>query len=85
MRRAIFAHDVTPLLRGWSRGDAQVLNRIVGFADRNVRRIADRCLAREYSIQTVQPTAFINEAHLLLIDVQHVRYREPRGDRRDAT
>ncbi len=91
MRRAILAHDVTPLLRGWSRGDAQVLNRLVGFVYRKVYRIAHRCLAREYPIQTVQPTALINEAYLRLITVQRDwrlgmtwLYRQPRGDRRDA-
>lgn len=74
MRRAAFAHDVTPLLRGWSRGDAQVLNRLVGFVYRRVQRIVHPCMACEYSIQPVQPTALINEAYLPSVC----------GDRRDA-
>lgn len=76
MRRAIVAHDVTPLLRGWSRGDAQVLNRLVAFVYRKVHRIAWLGMAREYPIQNWQPTALINEAYLSSIDVQHVRWQD---------
>ncbi len=74
MRRAILAHDVTPLLRGWSRGDAQVLDRLVGFVYRKVYRIAHRCLAREYPSQTLQSTALSNKAYPAPVC----------GDRRDA-
>lgn len=76
MRRAIFAHDVTPLLRGWSRGDAQALNRLAPLVCRELYRVAHHCLAREYPIQTVQPTALINEAYLPSVDVQHVRWQD---------
>jgi len=76
MRRAIFAHGVTPLLRVWSGGDAQALNRLGGFVYPKVHRIACRCMARENPNQTVQATAPVNEAYLELADVQHAHWHD---------
>lgn len=76
MRRSATAHDVTPLLRAWSEGDARALNRLVPFVYRELHRIARRCMARENPNQTLQATALVNEVYLRLVDVQQIRWQD---------
>ena len=64
MRRSATAHDVTPLLRGWSGGDAQAPDRLLPFAYRELHRIARSCMSRKSPNQTLQATALVNEAYL---------------------
>ena len=76
MRRSATARDVTPLLRAWSEGDDEALNRLVPVVYRELHRIARRCMARENPNQTLQATALVNEAYLRLVDVQRIRWQD---------
>jgi RNA polymerase sigma factor (TIGR02999 family) len=76
MRRPASAHDVTPLLRAWSEGDEQALERLIPSVYRELHRIARGCMARENPNQTLQATALVNEAYLRLVDVRHVHWQD---------
>jgi len=76
MRRAASAHDVTPLLRAWSEGDAQALNRLVPLVYRELHRIARGCMARERPNHTLQATALVNETYMRLVDAQEVSWQD---------
>jgi RNA polymerase sigma-70 factor (ECF subfamily) len=76
MRRSATAHDVTPLLRAWSEGNEQALERLIPLVYRELHRIARGCMARENPNQTLQATALVNEAYLRLVDVQHIRWQD---------
>lgn len=76
MRRAATVHDVTPLLRAWSEGDEQALERLIPLVYRELHRIARGCMARENSNQTLQATALVNEAYLRLVDARQVHWQD---------
>jgi RNA polymerase sigma-70 factor (ECF subfamily) len=76
MRRSATAHDVTPLLRAWSEGNEQALERLIPLVYRELHRIARGCMARENPNQTLQATALVNEAYLRLVDVRHVHWQD---------
>ena len=60
--------DVTELLRRWSDGDQQSLDRLIPLISRELHRIARSFFDRERLDHTLQPTALVNEAYLRLID-----------------
>ena len=76
MRPSATAHDVTPLLRAWSEGNEQALERLIPLVYRELHRIARGCMARENPNQTLQATALVNEAYLRLVDVRHVHWQD---------
>ena len=60
--------DVTLLLRKWSDGDPQALDKLMPLVIDEVRNLARKALALEAPGHTLQPTALVNEAYLRLID-----------------
>ena len=50
----------------WRRGDEAALGRLMPLVHRELRRIAQRCMAREAAGHTLQATALVNEAYLRL-------------------
>ena len=52
------------------------LSRLVPVVERELHRIAQRCMAGERVGHTLQATALVNEAYLRLIDVQHVDWQD---------
>ena len=76
MRRSATAHNVTPLLRAWSEGNEQALERLIPLVYRELHRIARGCMARENPNQTLQATALVNEAYLRLVDARHVHWQD---------
>jgi RNA polymerase sigma factor (TIGR02999 family) len=62
------ASPVTQLLRQWSAGDKQALDRLMPLVYDQLRKIASRCLASERPGHTLRATALVNEAYLRLID-----------------
>lgn len=69
-------HELTELLRKWSDGDRKALTRVVDAAYPELRKIARRCLSREYSEHTIQATALVHEAYLRIVDIRQVRWEE---------
>lgn len=58
--------DVTQLLRQWRNGDGHALDRLTPLVYGELRKLAASYLRRERAGHTLQPTALLNEAYLLL-------------------
>ena len=67
---------VTGLLLAWGRGDETAFGRLMPLVHRELRRIAQRCMAREPTGHTLQATALVNEAYLRLVDARDVDWRD---------
>jgi RNA polymerase sigma factor (TIGR02999 family) len=67
--------EVTGLLLAWRGGDEAALSRLIPLVERELHRIARRCMAGERKGHSLQATALVNEAYLRLIDVQHVDWQ----------
>ena len=70
------ARDVTQLLRAWSEGDQQALEKLTPLVYRELHRRAHRQMAQERSGQTLQTTALVNEIYMQLIDLRGVSWRD---------
>ena len=68
--------SVTSLLLAWGKGDEAAFQRLVPLVERELHRIAKRCMAGERAGHSLQATALVNEAYLRLIDVQHVNWQD---------
>ncbi len=66
---------LTSLLRQWTEGDPEVVDRVVPLLYQELRRIAARELRRERSEHTLQATALVSEAYLRLRDVHGVTWQ----------
>lgn len=60
-------HQITELLKAWSEGDADALNRVWPLVDSELKKIARIYMADERSDHILQPTALVNEALIKLI------------------
>jgi RNA polymerase sigma-70 factor, ECF subfamily len=67
-------HEITEILRQWSEGRQEALDKLMPFVYDELHRQAARYLRRERSDHTLQPTALINEAYLKLIDQKEVAW-----------
>jgi len=76
MRREPAAHEVTSLLRAWSDGNKEALDRLTPLVYRELHHIAERLMAHERPGHTLQTTALVNEAYLRLVDVQQVNFQD---------
>jgi len=63
---------VTGLLLAWRGGDQDALSRLMPQVERELHRIARRCMAGERKGHSLQATALVNEAYLRLIDIRLV-------------
>jgi RNA polymerase sigma factor (TIGR02999 family) len=61
-------HEITELLKAWSEGDPQALNRLIPLVDNELRRIAHAYMLKEKAGHTLQTTALVNEALMRLIE-----------------
>jgi RNA polymerase sigma factor (TIGR02999 family) len=68
--------SVTGLLLAWGKGDEAALERLIPQVERELRRIARRCMAGERAGHSLQATALVNEAYLRLVDAQHVQWQD---------
>jgi RNA polymerase sigma-70 factor, ECF subfamily len=59
--------NVTQLLKAWSGGDDRALERLAPIVESELRRLARLHLRRDASVQTLQPTALMNEMYLRLM------------------
>src|SRR5215203_1983466 len=72
---APFHHDVTHLLKEWSAGDQEALDRLIPLVYEELRRQAAHYLRRERPGHTLQTTDLINEAYLRLVEAQDVPWQ----------
>jgi RNA polymerase sigma factor (TIGR02999 family) len=72
---AAITEEVTQLLRSWSDGDQEALERLVPLVYAELRHIARGYMRGEREGHTLQTTALINEAFLRLIDWKNVSWQ----------
>lgn len=68
--------DLTGLLRAWGRGDEAALHTLTPLVERELNRIASRCLAGERHSRSVSATALVNEAFLRLVDLRQMDWQD---------
>jgi RNA polymerase sigma-70 factor (ECF subfamily) len=69
------SHEVTGLLRAWSAGDAQALEKLTPLVYRELHRAARRYMVGERSGHTLQTTALIHEVYMRLVDVRNIDFQ----------
>lgn len=69
-------HEVTRLLKAWSAGDEQVLEKLMPLVYRQLHQIAQRYMGKERSGHVLQTTALVNEAYLRLVDCAQVEWQD---------
>jgi len=70
------AHEVTQLLRAWSEGDHEALDKLTPLVYDELHRAAHRYMAQERPCHTLQTTALVNEVYLRLVDVRTVTWQD---------
>ncbi len=68
--------DLTGLLQAWSGGDEAALHDLMPLVERELNRIARRCLAGERHARSVSATALVNEAFLRLVDLRQMAWQD---------
>jgi RNA polymerase sigma-70 factor (ECF subfamily) len=72
---AILPDDVTHLLRAWSDGDENALEKLTPIVYRELYRLAGHYMGGERPGHTLQATALVNEAYVRLIDWKNVQWQ----------
>jgi RNA polymerase sigma factor (TIGR02999 family) len=67
--------DVTQLLRAWSDGEQEALDRLIPLVYSELHRLAHRYMGRERSAHTLQSTALVHEAYERLINLKDVDWK----------
>ena len=60
--------EVTQLLGAWSGGDERALEKLIPLVEPELHRLAHHYMSRERAGHTLQTTALLDEAYLLLVD-----------------
>lgn len=66
--------EITQMLKAWSDGSEDVLDRLLPLVYAELRRQAARHLRRERQDHTLQTTALVHEAYLKLVDQKNVKW-----------
>lgn len=69
-------HEITQLLRAWTAGDEQALEKLTPLVYQQLHRVAQRCMAGERQGHTLQTTALVNEVYLRLVDCEQIRWQD---------
>lgn len=69
------AHEVTGLLRAWSGGDEDALQKLIPLVYQELHRAARAHMARERTGHTLQTTALIHETYLRLVDIREIKWQ----------
>ena len=68
--------EITTLLKAWSGGDPDALERLAEQVYPELRLMARRYMKSERLGNTLQATALVHEVYLRLVDVTKVEWRE---------
>jgi RNA polymerase sigma-70 factor, ECF subfamily len=68
-------NDISTLLRAWSDGDRNALERLTPIVYDELRRLARRHMKRERPGHSLQTTALVNEAYLRLVDYKRMQWQ----------
>ena len=69
------SQNITRMLKDWSGGNREALDKLLPFVYTELHRQASRYLRRERNDHTLQTTALINEAYMKLIDQSEVEWQ----------
>src|ERR1700686_1654547 len=67
--------DISKLLRGWSDGDRNALDKLTAIVYDELRRLARRYMKRERPGHSLQTTALVNEAYMRLVDYKRMQWQ----------
>ncbi|MEW6211215.1 MAG: sigma-70 family RNA polymerase sigma factor [Acidobacteriota bacterium] len=68
--------EVTRLLHAWRNGDASALDELMPLVYDELRRVAQRQMARQASGHTLQTTALVNEAYTRLVKLNQAEWQD---------
>ena len=68
--------EITQMLRAWTAGDQQALEKLTPLVHRELHRVARRYMAGERSGHTLQTTALVNEVYIRLVDCGQVNWHD---------
>jgi len=68
-------HEVTQLLRAWSEGQQEALEKLVPLVYDELHRLARHYMSRERPDHILQTSALVNEAYLRLVDASQVNWQ----------
>lgn len=68
-------HELTQLLKAWSNGEEEALEKLAPLVHAELYRLAKRYMSRERPDHLLQTSALINEAYIRLIDWKAVRWQ----------
>ena len=68
--------DISMLLRAWSDGDQNALDRLTPVVYDELRRLARRYMRRERPGHSLQTTALVNEAYTRLVDYKRMQWQD---------
>jgi RNA polymerase sigma-70 factor, ECF subfamily len=68
--------DISKLLRAWSEGDQNALEKLTPIVYDELHRLAGRYMRRERPGQTLQTTALVNEAYMRLVDYSRMQWQD---------
>ena len=69
-------HEVTQLLKAWTGGDEEALEKLIPLVYRRLHQVAQRCMAGQRPDHTLQTTALVNEVYLRLVDCEQVNWQD---------
>jgi len=69
-------HEVTRLLKAWTAGDAQALEKLTPLVYEQLHRVAKHCMAGQRSGHVLQTTALVNEVYLQLVDCGQMNWQD---------
>jgi RNA polymerase sigma-70 factor (ECF subfamily) len=70
------AVDVSTLLRAWSDGDRNALERMTPLVYEELHRLAKHYMRRERPGHSLQTTALVNEAYMRLVDYKRMQWQD---------
>jgi RNA polymerase sigma-70 factor, ECF subfamily len=69
-------HEVTQLLKAWTTGDEQALEKLTPLVYERLRRVAQKFMAGERPGHVLQTTALVNEVYLKLVDCGQMNWQD---------
>jgi RNA polymerase sigma factor (TIGR02999 family) len=70
------SHEVTQLLRAWTTGDEQALEKLTPLVYEGLHRVARHHMAGQRSGHILQTTALVNEVYLQLVDCGQMNWQD---------
>lgn len=69
-------HEVTQLLKAWTTGDEQALEKLTPLVYEQLHRVARHYMAGQRSGHILQTTALVNEVYLQLVDCRQMNWQD---------